>query len=104
MRADDLPGVIDEAIAVAPSGTAVFIVHGMGTGRLKAEVHSLLKRSRQVYVSKDRCKPSLHPHDSSSVMSSSLLKLHGTAFHELVSLKSTVLPEEVCTCVQVMHF
>ncbi|CAL8471247.1 g10789 [Coccomyxa elongata] len=48
MRVDEVSGVIDEAVAAAPSGTAVFIVHGMGTGRLKAEVHSLLKRSRQV--------------------------------------------------------
>ncbi len=43
-----MSGLIDEAIAATPSGTAVFIVHGMGTGRLKAEVQSLLKRSRQV--------------------------------------------------------
>jgi dsDNA-specific endonuclease/ATPase MutS2 len=49
MRVDEIPGLVDEAIAAAPSGTAVFIVHGMGTGRLKAEVHSLLKRSRQVW-------------------------------------------------------
>ena len=48
MRVDEVSGAVDEAIAAAPSGTAVFIVHGMGTGRLKAEIHSLLKRSSQV--------------------------------------------------------
>lgn len=48
MRVDEISGVIDEAVGAAPSGTAMFIVHGMGTGRLKAEVHSLLKRSHQV--------------------------------------------------------
>ncbi len=56
LRVDEIPGVLDEATAAAPSGTAVFIIHGMGTGRLKAEVHSLLKRSRQVHAICPLCK------------------------------------------------
>ena len=39
MRADDVASVIDEAIASNPSGSSIFVVHGMGTGRLRAEVH-----------------------------------------------------------------
>ena len=48
MRADAALAAVEEALACAPSGSAVFIVHGMGTGRLRAEVQALLRRSREV--------------------------------------------------------
>ena len=48
MRAEDVASVIDEAIACVPSGSSIFIVHGMGTGRLRAEVHNTLKQHSQI--------------------------------------------------------
>ena len=48
MRADDVASVVDEAIACNPSGSSIFIVHGMGTGRLRNEVHKALKQHSQI--------------------------------------------------------
>lgn len=42
-RVEEVSEALDDALAAAPSGTAVFVVHGMGTGRVKAEVQQLLK-------------------------------------------------------------
>ena len=48
MRADDVASVIDEAIACIPSGSSIFIVHGLGTGQLRTEVHKTLKQHSQI--------------------------------------------------------
>ena len=48
MRADDVASILDEAIACNPSGSSIFIVHGMGTGRLRTEVHKALKQHSQI--------------------------------------------------------
>lgn len=47
-RADEVASIIDEAIASHPSGSSIFIVHGMGTGKLRAEVHRILKQHSQI--------------------------------------------------------
>ena len=48
LRADEVASVIDEAVASNPSGSSIFIVHGMGTGRLRAEVHRVMKQHSQI--------------------------------------------------------
>lgn len=48
MRADDAASVVDEAIASSPNGSSIFIIHGMGTGKLRTEVHRLLAKHPQV--------------------------------------------------------
>ncbi len=48
MRPDDVASVIDEAVACNHSGSSIFIVHGMGTGRLRTEVHKALRQHLQV--------------------------------------------------------
>ena len=48
MRPDDVASMIDDAIACNPSGSSIFIVHGMGTGRLRTEVHKALKQHAQI--------------------------------------------------------
>ena len=48
MRAEDVAFVIDEAIACIPSGSSIFIVHGLGTGQLRTEVHKTLKQHSQI--------------------------------------------------------
>lgn len=48
MRADEVASIIDEAIASTASGSSIFIVHGMGTGRLRSEVHRILKQHSQI--------------------------------------------------------
>lgn len=40
---------VDDAISEAPSGMALCIVHGMGTGRLRAALHDMLKDHTQVH-------------------------------------------------------
>ena len=49
LRAAEAAGVVDETIASAPPGSAVFVVHGVGSGRLRAEVLELLARNPQVW-------------------------------------------------------
>ena len=40
--------MVEDAIDEMPSGMALCIVHGMGTGRLRAAIHEHLKHDRQV--------------------------------------------------------
>ena len=48
MRGDEALAAVGEALACAPAGSAVFIVHGTGTGRLRTQVQALLSSSREV--------------------------------------------------------
>ena len=55
LRAAEAAGVVDETIAGAPPGSAVFVVHGVGSGRLRAEVLELLAANPQVRTQRASC-------------------------------------------------
>jgi hypothetical protein len=52
-RVEEVAEAVEDALAAAQSGSAVFVVHGVGTGRLKAAVLSLLKESPLVCTRAD---------------------------------------------------
>jgi hypothetical protein len=47
-RAEEAAAEVQEAVASAPPGRALFVVHGVGTGRVRAAVQALLRRSPRV--------------------------------------------------------
>ena len=47
-QADEAANEVQSAVLSAPSGWALFVVHGVGTGRVRAEVLSMLRRSPRV--------------------------------------------------------
>lgn len=46
--ADDAESAVAEALASVPPGYILFVVHGVGTGRVRAAVHTLLQRHPRV--------------------------------------------------------
>ncbi|GAB4822194.1 hypothetical protein N2152v2_009240 [Parachlorella kessleri] len=46
--ADDAASEVERALSVAAPGSVLFVVHGVGTGRVRAAVRDVLKRSRLV--------------------------------------------------------
>lgn len=46
--ADDAASEVEHAVSLSPPGACLFVVHGLGTGRVRAAVHAALRRSRLV--------------------------------------------------------